>query len=139
MVPILIIGRLSSENDYYRQKTNVKSPLRWMSPDAIKGKFSGKSDCWAYGVTCWEIFSVGEMPYWTEGCYLEKPEEVMSHIFSKEVLSRPAHCPDDVYGHMKSCWYFSFFLFSLGLDFPFCPTFLRVDRLTHTHNHTLTA
>jgi serine/threonine protein kinase len=97
--------RLTSENDYYRQKTKMKSPLRWMSPDAIKGKFSGKSDVWAYGVVCWETFTVGEMPYWTEGCYLETPEEVMAHIFSKDVLSQPPGCPDSLYGHMKSCWH----------------------------------
>ena len=39
-------------------------PVRWMSFECFYGKFSQKSDVWAFGVTMWEIFALAkEQPY----------------------------------------------------------------------------
>ena len=39
-------------------------PIRWMAPESIfSNYYSYKSDVWAFGVTCWEIFSLGNFPY----------------------------------------------------------------------------
>ena len=98
--------------DYFRQDKSlaVKLPLKWLAPESLEDYiFSEKSDVvcvlvqyahqnsavntlliicltlqWAYGVTCWEIFTAGKVPYATvhlndlpnrlqNGYRLEKP------------------------------------------------------------------
>lgn len=47
---------------YTSEKKNVA--MKWASPEAIEfGKFTSKSDVWAFGVVLWEIFSFGKLPY----------------------------------------------------------------------------
>ncbi|KAL3110296.1 hypothetical protein niasHT_016076 [Heterodera trifolii] len=42
----------------------AKLPIKWMSPDALRDRsFTQKSDTWAFGVLCWEVFNNGEMPF----------------------------------------------------------------------------
>lgn len=39
-------------------------PIRWLSPETmLERTFTPKSDTWAYGVLCWEIFSNAQQPY----------------------------------------------------------------------------
>ena len=52
------------DSAYYCTKGKAKLPIRWMSTECYYGKFSEKSDVWAYGVTVWEIYTMGrEQPY----------------------------------------------------------------------------
>ena len=72
--------------NYFRQwgkddgnKTIVKLPVKWMALESLHdGLFSEKTDVvsiiffyqinfpttqWSYGVLCWEVFSLGKIPY----------------------------------------------------------------------------
>ena len=70
-------------DDQYTSNGGAKFPIKWSPPevflilnsyfgalvsrDSIQvlnfTRFSSKSDVWAYGVLCWEVFTCGEMPY----------------------------------------------------------------------------
>ena len=52
--------------DYYQTNFNVnlKLPIAWCAPECINYlKFTWASDVWAFGVTLWEMFSLGNKPY----------------------------------------------------------------------------
>ncbi|KAL3074645.1 hypothetical protein niasHT_033672 [Heterodera trifolii] len=45
-------------------ETGKPVPIRWLSPETMRERtFTPKSDTWAYGVLCWEIFSNAQQPY----------------------------------------------------------------------------
>lgn len=52
------------ESDYYKSKGNSNDlPIYWYSPECLATfKFSTKGDVWSYGVTLWEMFTIGDNP-----------------------------------------------------------------------------
>ncbi|XP_068736694.1 muscle, skeletal receptor tyrosine-protein kinase-like isoform X2 [Montipora capricornis] len=87
-------------SQYYKMSKETLLPIRWLSPEAyLYGKFSIKSDVYAYGVVLWEIFTFGLQPYYG---YTNK--EVMEFIQKGIHLGKPDNCPDFVYTIMKDCW-----------------------------------
>lgn len=48
----------------YVMSPQKKVPFGWCPPEALRFRqFSHKSDCWAFGVTLWELNSYGEEPW----------------------------------------------------------------------------
>ncbi|KAH7637811.1 tyrosine kinase-like protein [Dermatophagoides farinae] len=56
-------------------------------------------DVWAFGITLWEIVTLGSTPY----IGMSAPE-VINYIRQGNICSQPVHCNDHLYDLMKSCW-----------------------------------
>ena len=66
-----------------------------------EGMFSQKSDVWSFGVTCWEVFSAGKIPYGGVD-----PLTMVQLLESGKRLNKPSNtaCSEEVYSVMQSCW-----------------------------------
>uniref|UniRef100_A0A1I7XID6 non-specific protein-tyrosine kinase n=1 Tax=Heterorhabditis bacteriophora TaxID=37862 RepID=A0A1I7XID6_HETBA len=89
--------------DYYRSEfsPSLKLPIAWCAPECINFlKFTSASDVWAFGVTLWEMFTQGQMPWngMTGAQILEAVD------LERRILERPSACPEDIYEIMKECW-----------------------------------
>ena len=89
------------QRKYFRQESNVRLPIKWMAIESIHDMvFSEKSDVvsismvvtyvitlcmqWSFGVTCWEVFSLGRSPYPAMG-----PTEVVVFLDGGSRLKTP--------------------------------------------------
>lgn len=97
------MSRSLYESAYYRVQGTLVLPIRWMACETFYGKFSVKSDAWAFGVTLWEIYTLGKTdPY----DYMTDEEVIADAIRGpdRKILERPDTCPQDVYEIMRRCW-----------------------------------
>ena len=88
---------------YYRIRGNILMPIRWMAPECFHGKFSEKTDVWAFGVTMWELFTLDKVfPY-----PQLSDEEVIQNALKRDdrhYPSMPAACPKQIYEVIERCW-----------------------------------
>ena len=91
------------QSSYYQIRGNKMMPIRWMATECFSGKFSEKSDVWAFGVTLWELFTLAkQLPY----PHLSD-EEVVHNALKREYRQfpvKPVVCPQSVYEVMDRCW-----------------------------------
>ena len=97
------MSRSLYESHYYRIHGRFALPVRWMSFECFYGKFSQKSDVWAFGVTTWEIFTLAKgEPY-----YDMSDKQIVDDAIkgkNRKLLARPDMCPPEVYEIMLKCW-----------------------------------
>ncbi|KAI6653850.1 hypothetical protein LOD99_3352 [Oopsacas minuta] len=91
---------LNSESEYYTS-SGGRIPLRWTAPEAVFfQKYSEKSDVWSFGMTLFEIWSLGEKPWGSDATN----EDIVEAISTGRKLSPPTGCPRDVYSVMVDTW-----------------------------------
>lgn len=87
-------------SDYYKQSGDRLLPIRWMSPEAIfDGVFTTQSDIWSFGITLWEIMTLGRQPY--PGI---DNKQVIDTVKNGGVPQIPEKCPLEVTNIMNKCW-----------------------------------
>ncbi|CAL4073575.1 unnamed protein product [Meganyctiphanes norvegica] len=104
------MSRSLYSSEYYKVgDSHTSLPIRWMAWESIlQGRFSSKSDVWAFGVTLWEILTMARrMPY--DELSNEGVLENISHCHlgdgsGMSMLPQPAICPRDMYDMMTACW-----------------------------------
>ena len=92
------------ESVYYRLRGRAVLPIRWMAMEGFYGKFSEKTDVWSFGITLWEIFTLGRFLPYEE---LDDQQVIDEAIRNKQrkLLPKPEACPEDVYQRvMLRCW-----------------------------------
>lgn len=89
-----------SDELVYEQASRGPLPVRWMAPESLAvGKFSLKSDVWAWGVLLWELVTLGATPYPAQSA-----AQVMAAVKAGRRMERPAHCDQKVYELMETAW-----------------------------------
>lgn len=88
-------------DDQYTASEGTKFPVKWAAPEVIDyTKFSSKSDVWAFGILCWEVFSGGRSPYSS----FTNPQ-VAEEVRKGYRLERPINCLPEIYHDiMLKCW-----------------------------------
>lgn len=86
--------------DYYRQGCASKLPVKWLALESLADNvYTVYSDVWAFGITLWEIVTLGQTPY----AGIEN-SEIYSYLIAGNRLKQPPDCLDEVYEMMCQCW-----------------------------------
>lgn len=77
-------------------------PIRYMPPEGLKkGRFSEKSDVWAFGVLCWEVLTRGDIPYFE----ITDDTKLITHVCGGgRLVLEGDRCPDALWVLINSCW-----------------------------------
>ena len=97
------MSRSLYDSHYYRIHGRFSLPVRWMAFECFYGKFSQKSDVWAFGVTLWEIFTLAKQQPYSDMSDKQVVENAIKGK-NRKILSKPDMCPLEVYKIMLECW-----------------------------------
>uniref|UniRef100_A0A3Q3DGQ9 Tyrosine-protein kinase RYK n=1 Tax=Hippocampus comes TaxID=109280 RepID=A0A3Q3DGQ9_HIPCM len=86
--------------DYHCLGDNENRPVRWMALESLlDNDFSSPSDVWAFGVTLWELMTLGQTPYVDID-----PFEMSAYLKDGYRIAQPINCPDELFAVMACCW-----------------------------------
>ena len=96
------MARVLQSEQYQFVTSKTKVPIRWAPPEVLQDLAAvPASDVWSFGVTAWEIYSRGILPYHE----LDDTEEVVNFVVKqKETLGKPALCPVPVWAVIATCF-----------------------------------
>jgi len=100
------LSKMMYYNQDYKKTKRRFIPWAWMATEYLQtGEFNLKSDVWSYGVTLWEIFSLGNKPYGFEPYEETKIKILDGHRLPcpepLEYIDGGTSVYDDV---MMKCW-----------------------------------
>ncbi|CAP25529.2 Protein CBG04906 [Caenorhabditis briggsae] len=98
------LTRRHENSDYYSLKISfrinngdIKLPVLWMAPECFHThKFTEKTDIWSFGVSLFEIFTLGDKPY--------AGVSDVSVFLKNNRLEEPQYCNKKIYDFMNLCW-----------------------------------
>ncbi|XP_033118761.1 tyrosine-protein kinase RYK-like [Anneissia japonica] len=86
--------------DYHCLGDNENRPVKWMAIESIIHRsFTPASDVWAFGVTLWELMTLGQTPYIDVD-----PFEMTAYLKAGYRMAQPPNCPDELFSLMAYCW-----------------------------------
>ena len=97
------MSRSLYDSHYYRIHGRFVLPVRWMAHECFYGKFSQKSDVWAFGVTMWEIFTLAKIQPYSDMSDKQVVEDALKGK-NRTLMAKPNVCPLEVYKIMLECW-----------------------------------
>lgn len=87
-------------SDYNCLGDNENRPVKWLALEAIvERRFSFASDVWAFGVTVWEMLTLGQIPY----AEID-PFEMAAYLREGYRIAQPMNCPDELFTVLAYCW-----------------------------------
>jgi len=100
------LSKMMYYNQDYKKTQRRLIPWAWMATEYLQtGEFNIKSDVWSYGVTLWEIFSLGNKPYGFDPYEETKTKILAGHRLPcpdpLEYIDGGSSVYDDV---MMKCW-----------------------------------
>ena len=97
------MSRSLYDSHYYRICGRFVVPVRWMAFECFYGKFSQKSDVWAFGVTMWEIFTLAKKQPYNNMSDKQVVKDALKGK-NRTLMAKPNFCPLEVYKIMLECW-----------------------------------
>ena len=97
------MSRSLYDSHYYCIHGRFALPVRWMAFECFYGKFSPKSDVWAFGVTMWEIFTLAKQKPYNDMSDKQVVEDALRGK-NRKILAKPDVCSLEEYKILLECW-----------------------------------